>query len=118
MRILFDHSTPRPLRRELIGHSVITSRAAGWHELQNGDLLRVAEDASFDLLLTVDHGIRYQQNLTGRKLAIVVLTGDARWHRVRLCIDQISAAVDAATSGSYTEVFIPFAPRPGSIRNR
>ncbi len=73
---------------------------------KNGDLLRAAEDAAFDVLVTSDKGIRYQQNLTGRKLALVVLT-QGRWRLVRQRLGAIAAAVDAATPGSYTEVEIP-----------
>ena len=67
--------------------------------LSNGDLLRVAEAAEFDLLLTTDKRMRYQQNLTNRKIAIVVL-GNSTWRVVRLYLDRIAAAVDAATPGS------------------
>jgi hypothetical protein len=59
-------------------------------------------------LLTTDQRIRYQQNLTGRKIGVVVLTGTAKWSRVRLHLEHIAAAVDAATSGSYTEILILF----------
>jgi hypothetical protein len=108
MRILFDHGTPRGLVRALTGHTVLTAYACGWDRLNNGALLQEAENAGMDVLLTTDQQLRYQQNLTGRKIAIVVLTGTTRWTRVRLCFDRISAAVDAATPGSYTEVTIPF----------
>jgi hypothetical protein len=60
-------------------------------------------------LLTTDQWIRYQQNLADRQIAIVVLTGTTRWTRVRLHLDRIAVAVNAATPGSYTEVAIPFA---------
>jgi hypothetical protein len=76
--------------------------------LSNGDLLKAAEEAAFDLLLTTDQRIRYQQNLTDRKIAIVVLSGTTKWSRVRLQVERIAAAVNVATPGSYAEVFIPF----------
>ncbi|HEY7531979.1 MAG TPA: hypothetical protein VH681_04245, partial [Nitrospiraceae bacterium] len=63
---------------------------------------------AIDVLLTTDQGIRYQQNLADRQLAVVVLTGTTRWTRVRLYLDRIAVAVNAATPGSYTEVTIPF----------
>lgn len=69
MRILLDHNTPAPLRYWLVGHNVETAYERGWAELTNGDLLRAAEDAGFDVMITTDRGIRYQQNLAGRKLA-------------------------------------------------
>ena len=61
-----------------------------------------------DLLLTTDRGIRYQQNLTGRRIAIVVLAGTTKWSRVQLHLERIAAVVNAATPGSYTEVDVPF----------
>jgi len=108
MLILFDHGTPRGLARALLGHTVIAAKARGWDRLNNGDLLRAAEEAAFDLLLTTDQRIRYQQNLTGRKIAIVVLGGSTKWSRVRLHLERIAAAVNTAEAGSYTEVAIPF----------
>ncbi len=108
MRILFDHGTPRGIARVLANHTVITAYAQGWDRLNNGVLLRAAEDAAIDVLLTTDQRIRYQQNLADRQIAIVVLTGTTRWTRVRLHLDRIAVAVNAATPGSYTEVAIPF----------
>ena len=108
MRILFDHGTPRGLARALAEHTVITAYACGWDRLNNGALLHAAEDAAVDVLLTTDQRMRYQQNLAGRKIALVVLTGTTKWTRVRLCLDRITVAVNAATPGSYTEVAIPF----------
>jgi len=75
--------------------------------LKNGDLLSAAEKAGFEVLLTSDKNIRYQQNLEGRKIAIVVLT-IGRWEPVRRMLAEIAAAVNAATPGSCTEVAIPF----------
>lgn len=70
--------------------------------------MKAAEEAAVDLLLTTDGNIRDQQNLKGRKIAIVVLIGTTKWSRVNLHFGRIAAAVDAATPGSYTEVEIPF----------
>jgi hypothetical protein len=108
MLILFDHGAPRGLARALSGHTVTTAQSRGWDRLSNGDLLDVAEQAGFDLLLSTDQGIRYQQNLVGRKIAIVVLTGAVKWSRGRLNLPMIADAVSAATPGSYAEVEIPF----------
>lgn len=106
MLVLFDHSTPSPLISFLIGHTVTEARDRGWDRLSNGDLLAEAERASFDVLLTADKNIRHQQNLSGRRLAIVVLS-TPQWPVVRLHIERIAAAVNAAAPGSYTEVNIP-----------
>jgi len=74
MLVLFDNGTPRTLARYLIDHHTVTeARARGWQELGNGELLAEAETAGFEVLVTTDKNIRYQQNLTGRKIAIVVL---------------------------------------------
>jgi|SRR5579864_7513822 len=108
MKILFDNGTPRPIARSLIGHEVVHARRIGWHELENGELIAKAEAAGFEVLLSTDKNIRYQQNLARRKIAIVVL-GSSQWPQVRLCLDKIAIAVNAARPGSYTEVEIPVA---------
>jgi hypothetical protein len=72
MRILFDQGTPAPLRYALAGHDVATAYEMGWAQLTNGDLLNKAE-ASFEVFITTDGNLRYQQNLSGRKLAILTL---------------------------------------------
>ena len=82
MKILFDQETPQPLRLELIGHVVDTVYEQGWSILKNGDLLAVAEQAGYDLFVTTDQNLRYQQNLTGRRLAILVLRTTS-WPRMR-----------------------------------
>ena len=108
MLILFDHGAPRGVARALGGHTIVTAKARGWDRLTNGDLLKAAEEAAVDLLFTTDRRIRYQQNLTGRKIAILVLAGTTKWSRVRLHLERIASVVDAVTPGSYTEVSIPF----------
>jgi hypothetical protein len=83
MLILFDHGTPKGLIRVLAGHDVITAQSRGWDKRDNGALLNAAEESGIELLLTTDRRIRYQQNLAGRKLARVVLTGTTKWLRIR-----------------------------------
>ena len=73
MKILFDNGTPNPIARSLIEHEVTFARKIGWHELENGELIQKAEDAGYQLLLSTDKNIRYQQNLSSRKIALVVL---------------------------------------------
>ena len=113
MLVLFDHGTPKGLARALPGHTIHTAQAKGWDTLSNGELLNAAEEAAFDLLLTTDRRIRYQQNLAVRRIALVVLAGSTRWSRVRRHVDRIAAAAAGATPGSYSEVEIPFDPKPG-----
>jgi hypothetical protein len=87
---------------------VYSARARRWDRLTNGALLTAAEAAAFDLLVTTDRPIRYQQNLSGRKIAIVVLAGSTKWSRIRVHFERIVAAVNAAVPWSYIEVEIPF----------
>jgi hypothetical protein len=107
MRILFDHGTPSGIAGSLSGHEVTETIERGWDRISNGELLNVAEAAGFDVLLTTDKRIRYQQNLAGRKIAIVVL-GNSTWRIVRLYLDRIASVVGQTTPGSYSEVDIPF----------
>jgi predicted nuclease of predicted toxin-antitoxin system len=73
MRVLFDQATPVPIRPFLTGHAGSTAAREGWSQLDNDELLNAAEAAGFDVLLTTDTNIRHQQNLEGRKIAIVVI---------------------------------------------
>jgi len=107
MLILFDNGTPAPLRYALKGHVVVEAIERGWDRLVNGQLIAEAEAAGFELLLTTDKNMRYQQNLAGRKIAFVVI-GNQQWPILRLYVERVVAAVDAATPGSFTEVEIPF----------
>jgi len=106
MLILFDHSTPAPLSSYLTGHTVIEAKDRGWDRLSNGDLLAEAERAGFDILLTADNGIACQQNLKGRKIAIVVLSRN-RWRLVQRTTRKIVAAVNAVEPGSYVLIEVP-----------
>jgi len=106
MRVLFDQGTPIPSRRALGNHLVRTAREQGWSTLLNGDLLRAAEKAGFDVLLTTDTSIPYQQNLENQKVAVVILSRN-KWSLVRFRLQQIVDAVDAAKPGSCTVVEIP-----------
>jgi hypothetical protein len=72
MRVLLDECVPRSLRKELFGHEVKTGAEAGWAGVKNGELLQLAA-RQFDLLLTVDRNLEYQQNFAGLALAVVVL---------------------------------------------
>lgn len=102
MRILFDQGTPVPLRRALLSHTVETAFELDWAKLENGDLLLAAEK-SFDALVSTDKNLRYQQDLTGRKLAILVLPTTS-WPKLQPHIDQIVQAIDALTPGKYVEL--------------
>jgi hypothetical protein len=107
MLVLFDNGTPAPLRPALEDHVVVEATERGWDRLVNGELIAAAEAAGFEVLVTTDKNIRYQQNLKERKIAFVVL-GNQQWPVLRRYVERVVAAVNAATPGSYTEVDVPF----------
>lgn len=103
MKILFDQGTPAPLRDHLTDHSVQTVFELGWSNLENGALLAAAED-SFDLLITTDQQLRYQQNLAGRKLSVLVLMTTS-WPRLKQHVPQIIEALSQITTSEYREIY-------------
>lgn len=105
MLILFDQGTPVGID-SLPGHVVKTAHQQGWSQLLNGELLRAAEEAGFDILLTKDKNLIYQQNLSNRKIAIVALER-SRWSLIEAVLPRIVSAVNAARPDSYTLVDIP-----------
>jgi hypothetical protein len=107
MRILFDQGVPRGLAASLRSHAVTEARKLNWERISNGALLKLAEDAGFDVLATTDKNVRYLQNLADRKISIVVL-GQSPWWLVRQNLQALVAAVNATIPGCYFEVDIPF----------
>ena len=103
MKLLFDQGTPVPLRRHLVRHSVDTAADRGWSDLDNGDLIERAEEDGYEVLITTDQNLRYQQNLSGLRLAIVVLLSTA-WPDIRLHVEKIRTAVDDIRPGEVKEV--------------
>ncbi len=95
-----------PIRAYLDRHEVRTASQQGWDTLKNGELLTAAEGAGFEVLLTTDKNLRYQQNLAVRKIAVVVL-GVQQWPQLRPHVGRVVEAVNAAVLGSYIEVEIP-----------
>ncbi len=106
MRIILDHNVPAPLRYWLRGHQVETAYERDWADLTNGDLLSAAELAGFDLMITTDKGIRYQQNLTGRTLSLLVISTND-WTRIRGSEALVTAKLSSIQPGQYVEVNIP-----------
>ena len=106
MRILFDQGTPIPLRKYLASHEVVTAFELGWGTLKNGDLLAQADAAGFEVFVTTDQRLKYQQSLKGRTIAIIVLTTTS-WPRILKVVSAISDAICSVTSGVYIEVPIP-----------
>jgi predicted nuclease of predicted toxin-antitoxin system len=110
--ILLDKNVPVGVRRFLLKHEVRTIVEMQWpDQLENGELLKMAEQAGFDVLVTSDQNIRYQQNLAGRKLALVVL-GSNIWPVVLQYSAAIMARVDGATPGGYDFIEMPLPPKP------
>lgn len=103
VKILFDHGTPAPLRRHLDQHSVDRCAEKGWNLLENGELIRRAEEEGYEVMVTTDQKMRFQQNLAHAKLAFVVLKNPA-WWRVRQRVEQIQEAIERAEPGQVIEV--------------
>lgn len=105
MRILFDANTPAPLARFLHGHEITRADELGWHALENGALLDAAEEAGFDLLLTCDQNVRYQQNFSNRKLALVILSSN-HWPTLMRVAAKIASTIDFVQTGQILNVDI------------
>jgi hypothetical protein len=109
LRILFDKNIPYLLRRHLIDYHVQTADDEGWGQVSNGDLIDCAEKAGFQIMLTCDQSIQYQQNMAHRKISMVVL-GSNIWPSIRPRIAEIAAALKRVSPGSFE--FIEIAPPP------
>ena len=105
MKVLFDQGTPVPLRTFITSHHVSTAYELGWSTLKNGELLAAAESNGFEVFVTTDTNLAYQQNLSNRKIAIVVLS-TASWPRIQKSVAAIVSVIDAARPNSYQIVSI------------
>jgi electron transfer flavoprotein alpha/beta subunit len=103
VKVLLDENLDHALRKLLGPHEVVTVTYMGWTGLQNGALLRAAEESGMDVLLTGDQTLSYEQNLTGRRLAIVALSV-LQLPIIKENLAKIIAAVDAAVPGSFQAV--------------
>src|SRR5262245_30573578 len=104
MRILLDECVPQPLRNDLTGHDVRTVRQMGWTGIQNGDLLRLAEEA-FDLFLTVDRSLQYQQNLSSTRITIIVLVAKSNSYQdLRPLMPSVVQALPTLQSGQLVHI--------------
>ena len=106
MRVLFDQGTPVPLRNHLSDHQVSTAYELGWGSLKNGELLQQAESRDFEVLITTDQNLKYQQNLANRRIAIVVLSSTS-WPRIQKVVSSIVGAISNIKQNSYVEVSVP-----------
>jgi hypothetical protein len=106
MLILFDQGTPFPLRTYLGGHTVVSAFEKGWSQFENGELISAAEAHGYDVLITTDQNIRYQQTLALRKIAIVVLL-TTNWPRIERYASLVIDAVARITPGTFQEISFP-----------
>lgn len=106
MHVLFDQGTPVPLREALTKHEIATAYERGWSKLKNGELLDAAEGDGFEVFVTTDTRLRYQQNLAARRIAVVCLLSTS-WPRINRNIEAVVRAIDSCAQASYTEVSIP-----------
>ena len=102
MKVLFDHNLPFKLRTDMVGIcdlEISTAAWMGWRELKNGELLRAAEEGGFDVFVTGDRTLVLEQNVMGRRLAVVVLSAN-NWPIIRTRIREILAAIETVVPGS------------------
>lgn len=95
------------MAKHLPQHSVTTAYELGWSSLENGQLIARAQADGFDVLVTTDQNLRYQQNLRERSIGILVLTSTS-WPRIQAVLPQIALAIDTLSVGSYVEIDIPY----------
>jgi hypothetical protein len=103
MKVFFDECVPLPLRTQLPEHEIKTAQEMRWGRLKNGELIRRAEESGFEVFVTSDQNLSYQQNLAGRRIALLVLSTNY-WPTLRNQPSKIPAALDAMQPGQYTEV--------------
>jgi len=103
VRILLDECVPGLLARDIVGYDTTTVQKMGWAGIKNGKLLDLAQ-VQFDVLLTVDKGVEYQQNFTGRPIALIVLDGPTRLPALRLLMPGLLKALHSINPGEIVHV--------------
>jgi hypothetical protein len=111
-RVLLDEGVPAGLQRLLPGLSVRSVQGMGWAFLKDGAMIEAAEKAGFEVIITCDQSIRYQQNLSKRSLGWVVLKTN-RWASIRTNPTMIADAAKAAGRGKIIELHFPLPMRRG-----
>ncbi len=99
LRVLLDENLPHALRNYLAHHDTMTAAYAGFGSFKNGELLKAAETAAFDVLVTADKTLRFEQNLSGRKLCVISVSTNS-WRIIKPHIGKIIDAVDASLPGT------------------
>ena len=104
MKILLDECVPWPLAKQLVGHDCQSVRLCGWAGIKNGELLRLAE-TRFDLFITSDQNLAYQQNLAGRRIAILLLSTN-KLRQIVAAVDSIRSALSMLGPGEFRRLDI------------
>ena len=104
MRILLDECVPWPLAKILQGHDCTSPQRRDWGGIKNGDLLKLA-DAEFDLFITSDQNLRYQQNLAGRTISILELSTND-WHSIQAGSSSIMAVIEKISPSDFVHLTI------------
>ena len=103
MRVIFDQGTPAPLRKFLPSHQIVTAHEQGWRTLKNGDPIAAAEAEGFEIFVTTDSNLRYQQKLDARSLAIVVLMSTS-WPKIQSRMPAVIAGIESVSRGVCIEI--------------
>ena len=105
MRVLLDNNVDRRFARLLVGHEAVHARQVGWADLQNGDLIAAAEFSGFDVLITADKNMRYQQNLKDRTISIITLNSIlVDFPGIQPLVPQVLAALENLSPGSFITI--------------
>jgi hypothetical protein len=104
--VFFDECVPRPLRKLLAGHEIKTAQDMGWSRMKNGELIRRAEAEGFYVFVTSDRNLRYQQNLQGRKIALLALSTN-HWPALAKEYALVQSVLTSIQPGQYVDLEIP-----------
>lgn len=105
MKILFDQGTPAPLKKHLVGHNFQTAFERGWSTLENGELLSKAEKDGYQVFVTTDTNLSYQQNLKNRNITIIALLSTS-WPKIEKQAVEIHDTISNSKPNEYIEVKI------------
>lgn len=103
MKVLLAHCVPATLRHALRFHTVVLASEMGWHGIENGELISRADDEGFDVPISSDQNIRYQQNLTGRRIALLVVLKQ-NWPELQPHAAKVATALDEIQPGEYRKL--------------
>jgi len=105
MKLLLDECLPKKLKHHLLGHECSTVPEAGWAGKKNGELLFLAEKSGYEIFLTLDRGMEYEQNLKGREIAVILVSaGSSRLADLLPRIPAVLAALRSVRAGQFVRV--------------